>query len=292
MPRATRSRSLASFVNAQASRGTGFALNTGRIYGLGLLLLAMVFFMVTFRGRAPQALEKVFPVATDDAVLEQRRKDLATVVGGAWLDPVDGTGFAETPGYRRLIQMLNDHVRPGDVITEPPLFNRELAMRAPDMQRGEVVRVRGLVADLWAEKLDERVFEVTDVWRVFLTDNEAEDAVVVDVVMPQPPALTPQRDTVEITGHFYRLVSYEDNKGKVRKIPYLLARSLRVVPEERRSALPLRDPATLILILALSGMVAWGVIRVVSSRARRPTVQWRAPHLHSHPPQSSSESKH
>src|SRR5688572_1844983 len=187
MVRATRSRSLASFVNAQVARGTGFATNMGRIYGLGLLLLAMVFFMVTFRGRAPKALEKVFPATADDTVLEQRRKDLATLVGGAWLDPADGTGFAETPGYRRLIQMLNDHVRPGDVVEDPPLFNRELAMRAPDLQRGEVVKVRGYVAGHWAEKLDQRVFEVTDVWRVFLTDSDGEDGIVVDVIMPQPP---------------------------------------------------------------------------------------------------------
>ena len=52
------------------------------------------------------------------------------------------------------------------------------------------------------------------------------------------------------------------------------------------------DPATAILFVALAAMVAWGVIRVVSARARRPTVQWRAPRLHSHTSQPSSEGQH
>ncbi|HEX6812079.1 MAG TPA: hypothetical protein VF384_10690 [Planctomycetota bacterium] len=161
--------------------------------------------------------------------LEQRRKHLTTLLGGAWLDPADGAAFGETPGYRRLIQMLNDHVRPGDVPVDPPLLNRALAMQAPDMQRGEVVKVRGLVAGVWAEKLNERVLDVTDVWRVILTDSQAEEGVVVDLVLPQAPALNERRDTVEIVGHFYRLVSYEAKGGKTLKVPYLLARSLRVV---------------------------------------------------------------
>jgi len=284
-----RSRPFASFVTAGLSSGAGFAGSAGRIYGLVLLLLVMLFFMVSFRGKVPHAIEKVFQAPVDEAVLEAKRNTLATLVGGAYLDPADGAGFAETPGYRRLIQMLIDHVRPGDVVENPPLFNRELAMRAPDMQRGEVVKLRGLVAGHSAMKLDHPVFQVDAVWRVFLTDSDAENGVVVDVAMPQPPFLTEQRDTVEIVAHFYRLVSYKTTNDKIRKIPYLLARELRVAPEEPRSAFGSVDPATAILVLALSAMIAWGVIRVVSARARRPTVQWRAPRLHSHTSQPSSE---
>ena len=284
-----RRRPFASFVTAGLSSGAGFAGSAGRIYGLVLLLLVMLFFMLTFRGKVPVAIEKVFQAPVDAAVLEAKRKELATLVGGAYLDPADGAGWAETPGYRRLIQMLIDHVRPGDVVENPPLFNRELAMRAPDMQRGEVVKLRGIVAvDPWAVKLDNPVFQVEAMWRVFLTDGDGEDGVVVDVVA-QPPALTAQRDTVEIVAHFYRLVSYETKQGKVRQIPYLLARELRLAPEEPHSAFGSLDPATAILVLALSAMVAWGVIRVVSARARRPTVRWRAPHLHTHTSQPSSE---
>jgi hypothetical protein len=286
-----RRRPFASFVTAGLSSGAGFAGSAGRIYGLVLLLLVMLFFMLTFRGKVPHAIDKVFQAPVDEAVLEQKRKDLATLVGGAYLDPADGAGFAETPGYRRLVQMLIDHVRPGDVVENPPLFNRELALRAPDIQRGEVVRLRGLVAGHWAEKLDHPVFQVDAMWRVFLADSDGDDGVVVDVVA-QPPALTVQRDTVEIDAHFYRLVAYKTQNGKVLKIPYLLARELRIAPEEPHSALGSLDPATAILIIALSAMVAWGVIRVVSARTRRPTVQWRAPRLHSQTSHPSSEGQH
>ncbi|HZN38364.1 MAG TPA: hypothetical protein VFD82_06150 [Planctomycetota bacterium] len=286
-----RSRPFASFVTAGLSGGAGFAGSAGRIYGLALLLLVMLFFMVTFRGKVPRAIEKVFQEPVDEAVLEGKRKKLATLVGGAYLDPADGAGFAQTPGYRRLIQMLIDHVRPGDVVENPPLFNRELAMRAPDLQRGEVVKLRGLVAGYWAEKLDNPVFQVDAMWHTFLADYDGTDGVVVDVV-DRPPALTIQRDTVEVVAHFYRLVSYKAQNGNVLKIPYLIARELRLAPEEPHSAFGSMDPASLILVLALSAMVAFGVIRVVSARARRPTVQWRAPHLHSHTSQPSSEGQH
>jgi len=43
------------------STGAGFGLTGGfgRIYGLALLLLVLLFVMLTFRGRAPRALERV-----------------------------------------------------------------------------------------------------------------------------------------------------------------------------------------------------------------------------------------
>ena len=287
-----RSRPFASFVTAGLSGGAGFAGGAGRIYGLVLLLLVMVFFMVTFRGKVPKAIERVFQEPVNESALEQKRIDLTTLVGGAYLDPADGAGFAETAGYRRLIQMLIDHVRPGDVVADPPLFNRELAMRAPDLQRGEVVKLRGLVAFHRAMKLDHPVFQVDAVWRVWLTDGGGEDGVVVDLVMPQPPALTEQRDPVEIVAHFYRLVTYKTEKDKVIQVPYLLARDMRLAPEEPRSAFGGVDPAIAILLVALTAMIAYGVIRVVSARARRPTVQWRAPRLHSHTSQPSSEGQH
>ena len=290
-PPERRSRPFASFVTAGMSSGAGFAGSAGRIYGLVLLLLVMLFFMVTFRGKVPHAIEKVFQAPVDEAVLEAKRKELATLVGGAYLDPADGAGFAETPGYRRLIQMLIDHVRPGDVVENPPLFNRELAIRAPDTQRGEVVKLRGVVADYWAVKLDNPVFQVDAMWHVFLTDGDGENGVVVAVVA-QPPALTVRRDLVEIDAHFYRLLTYKSETGVIRQVPYLLAREVRLAPEEPRSAFGSLDPAIAILVLALSAMVAWGVIRVVSARARRPTVRWRAPHLHSHTPPPSSEGQH
>lgn len=279
MLRPKPSRRFASFVSASLASGTGFAGGLGRVYGLMLLLLAMVFFMLTFRGRAPRAIERVFtsPAVMDQAALDARREHVSDLLGGAYLDPKDGDPFAETAGYRRLIGTLIDHVRPGDIVVDPPLFDRELAMRAPDLQRGEIVKVRGYVADHWAKKLDKPIFQVGDVWRAFVADGDGEDGIVVDFIAP-PPALTVQRDKVEFVATFYRLVTYQSRDDKSIEIPYLLAREMTLVPEPPRSATGIGSLESLVLLVALAAMVVWGVLRVVKSHKQRPTVRWRAPH--------------
>jgi hypothetical protein len=273
------SRRFSKFVSASLASGTGFAGGLGRIYGLMLLLLVMVFFMLVFRGKAPRAIERVFtsPVARDQAALEARHARFVDLAGGAYLDPKDGETFAETAGYRRLIGGLIDHVRPGDVVEDPPLFDRELAMQAPDLQRGEIVKVVGYVAKHWAQKLDQPIFQIADVWRAVVADADGEDGVVVDFVA-QPPSIVEQRDKVEFVATFYRLVSYQTTSGASIEIPYLLAREMKKLPDEQRSPVGLGDPASIVLLVALAAMVVWGVMRVVKSKGQRPTVRWRAPH--------------
>jgi hypothetical protein len=257
----------------------GFPGGFRQIYGLALLLLVMVFFALMFRGRTPRVLERVFatPPAVDDGMLAARHDDVATRLEGAWQDPADGAPFAETPGYARILRKLTDHVRPGDMPADPPLFDRALAVRAPELQRSEIVKVRGIVAGHWAQKLEHPVFQLTDVWRVFLADNDGEDGIVVDVV-ERPPALTEHRDTVEFTGHFYRLVGYETQKGQHVEIPYLMARSLTIVADAP-AASPFDEPAMLVVVVGIGAMALWGVVRVVQSRPRPRGVRWRAPHL-------------
>ncbi len=245
---------------------------------MGLLLLAMLFFMLTFRGKAPPVLDRVFAAqsATEPAIAE-RRQVTAGMLDGAYHDPADRAPFTQTPGYTRLLRMLTDHVRPGDIVADPPLFDRNLAMVYPELQRGETVKVRGIVAAYWAEILDNPVFELHDVWRVFLTDGDGEDGIVIDV-MNRPPAFEQQRDLVEVTGVFYRLVTYESEGGKVREIPYLLARSLVVVPDAPRES-PFNSSSLVIVLIGLSAMVIWGIVRVIKARPRPQGIRWRAPHI-------------
>jgi len=267
------------------STGAGFGLTGGfgRIYGLALLLLVLLFVMLTFRGRAPRALERVFeqPAVVDDAMLAARREQVAQLFGGAFVDAADIDGFRETPGYRRLIQVLSDHTPPAsEAAAAPPLFDREAALHTPDLLRGQQFKVRGYIGKHWAQKLDQPVFQVTDVWRAVVADQDAEGGIIVDVV-DRPPALREQRDEVEFVGYFYRLVRYETAANRVVEVPYLLARSLSIVPDAPPAGPAVADPATLVVLVAMAGMVVWGMVRVLRTHRSRPVVRWRAPYLHS-----------
>jgi hypothetical protein len=258
------------------------ASSWSKVWGLGLMLLLLVAFLFLFRGRVPRAVERSFAATPPDpAVIEDRHREVAAMQGGAWYDAPDGADFAETPGYRRLLGLMIDHAPSGDVVEKPPPFDYELALRTPDLQRANVVRVRGYVAKTWAQKLEQPVFQMTDVWRVVVTEGPGENGMVVDVI-DRPPALETERDLVELDARFYRLLRYVNPQGKKVELPYLLARSLKVVPEEARPTLgaSLADPANIVLLIAIAGIVAFATVRVIKSR-RRPTVRWRAPHLHS-----------
>ncbi len=256
-----------------------------KVYGLGLMLLLLVFVMLTFRGRVPRAVDRAFAaVPPDPALVEKRHQEVQGLHGGAWFDPPDGTDFAETPGYHRLLQMMLDqHGRPADLVDHPPDFDYEQALKTPDLQRAELVRVRGYVAKVWAQKLDRPVFEQTDVWRVVLTENaDGDNGMVVDV-MERPPAVDTMRDLVQLDSYFYRLIRYQNPQRKMVEMPYLLARSLKVVPEEGRPTLgaSLADPANIVLLVAATAIFGWLAFRLIRSRRQRPVVRWRAPHLHS-----------
>lgn len=257
----------------------GLGSGTGVIYMLGLMLLAVLFFMTAYRGKVPHAIDKVFaaPPPTEQTLVA-RHEVVAGLLGGAWLDPVDGSPFAETEGYRRLLQKLIDHVRPGEFVAEPPLFDRSLAMTSPDLQRSETVRLRGIVANYDAEKLDTPVFQLGDVWRVWLTDRDKDNGVVVDLV-EKPPRFATKEDIVEIDASFYRLVRYDTRDGNRREIPYLLGRNLRVLPNPNAGQDGLQGPMMLLLLVAIGGMLVWGLLRVFNSRPKAPVVRWRAPHI-------------
>lgn len=277
-----------------------------QIYAFGILFLLVLFMMLFFRGQVPAAVEKVFANqganATADGEqapgeqvpgqqgaqtgqpqqpeppkvdLAERRRIVAEKLAGSWHDVPDGSNFAETPGYRKLLSTLTGHMTAGGRVDNPPAFDREVAMKTPELLRSETFRVRGYVSGHWAAKLDQPVFALGDVWRVVLADGDGDNGIVIDVA-EQPPALDVQRDLVEVDAQFYRVVRYQNAKGLARDVPYLIARSLRVVHEERRSLFDFTDPMNLVMAVALGAMVIWGTLRVVSSR-KAPRVQWRAP---------------
>lgn len=275
---ARRQSPTARFGRVASAGFPGVATGTGQIYLLMLALLFVLFMMIATRGKVPHVLEKVFaaPPATPESIAS-RRTEVAKALNGAYYDPADGTDFAETEGYRRLLGKMIDHVRPGDVVAEPMLLDRNLAMASPDVQRGETLKVRGVVADYVCIKLDRPLFQLTDVWRLWITDDEGENGIVVDLT-EKPPSLVTQRDKVDVVGTFYRLVRYDSRKGGTRELPYMIARTASLSAEQ--TARSGNDGALMmVILLALAGMIVWGIVRIFRSRARTPVIRWRAPHI-------------
>src|SRR5712671_6781988 len=194
--------------------------DSNKLYGLLLMLVLMLFFMFTFSGQAPHAVEKVFDAQQQQQPVEQpqlseagraaRHFMIQQRYGGALYDPKDGTGFAETPGYRLLIQeLLTEQVRSSEVGVVPKVFDYALATKDPDALRGQRVRMTGAFAGLYQDKyavaLDTPVFKVSDVWRGVITDFDGNGGVIFDV-LDRPDGIEP-RDEVELEGIFYRIVS-------------------------------------------------------------------------------------
>ncbi len=255
-----------------------------RILGLALLLLLILAFWLLFPNRTPRAVERAFasvqtPVPAEgpatQPTLEERREErrrlLATLFEGTLLDAADGTDFEdETDSYRRLLELLWA-MPPEEVsrqVTGP--LDYPGALETPDLHRGEFVRVMGIAAFPQdnATRLRRPIAGHEDVWRGFLTDTDASDAVAFDL-LERPEWFEQRRDVVEIEGIFYRTVRYEGRDGRLKEIPYLLARNLRLTGHgQARTGFPL--PLAVVLGLALVGSTA---IMLGARRARAGAVR-------------------
>jgi hypothetical protein len=139
---------------------------------------------------------------------------------------LDGQDFAETPGYRRLLEILSQ--RNEQSLAEET--QRQLvvadALAEPDAWRGDLVRVRGLVAWMQAVKLAAPIGEFTDVYRALVTQPDGTAGVAVDFLHP-PPELQLQRDVIDVEGVLFNTVRYENQRDQPVEAPHLIARGLR-----------------------------------------------------------------
>jgi hypothetical protein len=103
----------------------------------------------------------------------------------------------------------------------------EGAQKDPDAWRGEWVRARGIVVEMWAIRLARPVLGRTDVFRGVLSDGEKH--FFVDWT-EKPPGADFSREAVDVEGIFYRAVSYEGATGERHSnAPLLLVRNVKVV---------------------------------------------------------------
>lgn len=207
-----------------------------------------------------------------------------TLFEGALREPPVAQGFEQSSGYAKMLDSLK-RIRPEQVAERATLrLDWNSLATDPDPWRGEYMRVRGIVADIWAERLESPVFEHTDVWRGMLTDADGDEGVVFDFLERPANADALRREAVDLEGIFYRNVAYTAENGTQRTAPWLLAKNLSVVPAAAESAYKatLADNALLILAV-LAFAVFGGRVLVSATRSRR-----RAPATIA-PPQSIRE---
>ena len=191
---------------------------------------------------------------------------------GTLAEAVDGQDFGESPGYRRLLEILSqkgeDELKQG--------VERQLdvadALAHPDAWRGKIVRVHGLVAWMQAVKLASPIGDSEDVYRALVTQPDGTAGVAVDFLHP-PPAFEIQRDVIEVEGVFLRTVSYENKGGNAVEAPYLIARGLRLLDLNRAPRSTALEGLGKVLIAAA---VVFLVIRVMLIFRRRKESERRA----------------
>lgn len=201
----------------------------------GLLVFLTLFALYAVNraklARTPQAVEaeppQPDPAPTPEAIDAQRVK-MATLFEGALNDTKNGDDFLETEGYRRLIQILTAY-SPEEVTARTARTVDHAALLAqPDAYRGEFVRARGVMSHMFTEKLAEPVFGVRDVYRGFLAEADGSVGLFFDLPTP-PPDFDMRRGAVDVEGIFYRTVRYENQRGELKEVPYVLARNMKAV---------------------------------------------------------------
>jgi hypothetical protein len=207
------------------------------------------------------------PAPVEVQVAPQEDRSLA--FEGALVGAKDGEGFADTPSYRRLLELVARYTEEELVAKAQRELDHAGALQSPDAWRGELVHVRGLAAGIQAVRFPTPLGSYTDVYRAIVTEADGSEGVVVDFLIP-PPKIEIQRDVIEVEGVFYRTVQYENKKGALTNAPYLIGRSLRKLPPESLPGRTAMDLGGKILVGAVVLFVLLRLILTVHrARARR-----------------------
>ena len=208
--------------------------------------------------------------ALSPAELEARRAKIATLFEGSLTDTQNGDEFRESPGYWRLLQLLTSYTPEEVAQRATRRLDYASVMNEPDAWRGEFITVRGVLSAMYAVKLKSKVFGIEDVYRGFMTDADGENGLVFDLPSP-PPAFEMRRSPIDIEGILYRTARYENEKGKMLVVPYVLARTMRVVASPKvGTAGFLKDHGgTLLVLMGLAIFTTRLLMYVFQRRARR-----------------------
>jgi hypothetical protein len=217
---------------------------------------------------APSRTPEAQPVQEDaggqDPAARERR--IESLYAGALVGAKDAEDFAETHGYRQLLEILSQYDEDELLAKAARRLDVAQVLADPGAWRGEIVRVRALIAGQRAVRFARPLGERVDVYRAFLTEADGSEGVVVDF-LEEPPKLAIQEDVVEVEGVFFRTVRYENKKGAFVEAPYLIARNLRRLDVESLPRSTTFDGAVKILVIAA---VAYLCIRILNTMRKGP----------------------
>jgi hypothetical protein len=246
--------------------------------GTFLLALGMLLYFQAQRAGDPGATaEKARSKLALAVPVEDRQPIISGLFHGALATVTDGTDFTETPGYVRII----DHVRampPEDFASRiTGALDWKAAVENPARWRGEFVRYRGLLADIYPVKLHTPVEGLEDVYRGFAAQPDGSEMVAFDLV-EKPDSMDRTRDVVDIEGVFYRSAQYEGRSeepgkpGQIREVPYLIARRVTIYDPDAGRA-PWYYTAAKIGAVMVASIIGVMIFLRWSSRRRAPSRQ-------------------
>ena len=242
---------------------------------------------------SPAAAVSSSPRVTVSAEEEAARDlKLHTLFEGSLADTRDGDGFAETPGYRHLLEILKSYSAEDFAALPRRRLDWGAAMADPGAWRGEVVWMRGIILERYASRLREPVLGVQDVTQGILADADGSNGVLFEMI-DEPPDVGRRDDAVDLVGVFYRTISFPTSRpaprersrdgrielpayrkvtpeGEVQEAPYLVVKLVLPVVNPRRDASGLlRDHAAAILVgMGLAFAAGWLIVYSVQRRSR------------------------
>jgi hypothetical protein len=256
---------------------------------LGLLLV--VGGVVCAQG-APQTPAAAPPAAP--AAQPAPPPQLSTLWDGALVDSANGDAFGESAGYRKLLQNLKAMSAEEAASHTATSLDYAQALKDPASLRGQWVKVRGLLVQVDAERLDLPLDGAEDVWRGWVSDTDGSDPVAFDILQ-RPAGIELQKDLVDVEGIFYRTVKYETQKDAVKEVPYILAQRVTRVDQATLERHGVADGWALVLIILALGFIGMRAVMIMRNQKRgnRQHLQdhgdaiRKAARVSHHPPDSS-----
>lgn len=263
--------------HARVPRSISLVIRVVAFLGLGLLVVQ--YFERRQEREDEERAESLRRAPAELSPEDQAERDaenarrLSILYEGALRDTRNGQGYAQTEGYHKLLDTLVQTPDADLVAGSIGELDHVQALQRPDDLRGRTVTLRGLLADLWAYKLDRSFIGGDDVWRAVVLEADGTEPVIVDFVT-NPPRVELLRDPVDIHGVFYRTVSYETKLKKTVEVPYLIARTFQIVDTSPRGVRGWLE-RNILLVLAIVAALGVGIslwLSKLSSRARPPSV--------------------